>query len=214
LLHLSADDLLMTTRSVRKRLDLERPVPHETIERCIDIALQAPSGSNRQGWQWLVITEPGLKQGLADIYRPVWQAYSDAGRPEYAETDPRSDQMPRLVSSAQYLAEHLQYVPTLVIPLIEGRAEENTATVAQASMWGSIVPAAWSFMLALREHGLVSAYTTLHLGGEEAAAELLGIPFDLWTQAALIPVAYPLGGTEFKAANRLPAADLIHRERW
>ncbi len=112
------------------------------------------------------------------------------------------------------LAERMQDVPTLVIPLIEGRAEANRTTMAQAGMWGSIIPATWSFMLALREHGLVSAYTTIHLGGEQAAANLLGIPYDRWTQAALIPVAYPLGGHDFRPANRLPAADLIHQERW
>lgn len=213
-MNLSATDMLTSTRSVRKRLDLDTPVPHEIIGQCIDIALQAPSGSNRQGWQWMVVTEPELKKGLADIYRPIWQAYSDSGRAPFEEGDPRASQMTRIISSAQHLANHMQDVPTLVIPLIEGRAEENTTTIAQAGMWGSIIPAAWSFMLALREHGLVSAYTTIHLGGEQAAAELLGIPYDDWTQAALIPVAYPLGGTDFRQANRLPAADLIHRERW
>lgn len=214
MLHLSAEDLLTSTRSVRKRLDLNKPVPHEIIEQCIDLALQAPSGSNRQGWQWMVVTEPELKKGLADIYRPIWQAYSASGRATFEEGDPRAAQMARIVSSAQHLAEHMHEVPTLVIPLIEGRAEENTTTMAQAGMWGSIIPAAWSFMLAVREHGLVSAYTTIHLGGEQAAAELLGIPYDRWTQAALIPVAYPLGGSDFKKAHRLPAANLIHRERW
>lgn len=214
MLKLSAYDLLTTTRSVRKRLDFDTPVPHHVVEHCIDVALQAPTGSNRQGWQWLVVTDPELKKGLADIYRPVWYEYSNSGRPSYAEDDPRRDQQPRVVSSAQYLADNMHRVPTMVIPLIEGRAERNTTTVAQAGMWGSIIPAAWSFMLALREHGLVSAYTTLHLGGEEEAAELLDIPYAKWTQAALIPVAYPRGGTEFQRAERLSAADLIHRERW
>lgn len=214
MLHFSAKDLLTTTRSVRKRMDLTTPVPHEIIEACIELALQAPTGSNRQGWQWMVVTEPDLKQGLAEIYRPAWYSYSGSGRPQYGEDDPRRDQQPRVVSSAQYLADHFHEVPVMVIPLIEGRAERNSTTVAQAGMWGSIIPAAWSFMLAAREHGLVSAYTTLHLAGELAAAELLGIPFERWTQAALIPVGYPLGGTDFQPASRLPAAELIHRERW
>jgi len=213
-LKLSAYELLTSTRSVRKRLDLETPVPHQVIEHCIDVALQAPTGSNRQGWQWMVITEPELKKGLADIYRAVWTEYSASRPSDYASDDPRARQLPRVVSSSQHLADHFHEVPAMVIPLIEGRAERWTSAVAQAGKWGSIIQATWSFMLALREHGLVSAYTTLHIGGEQQAAELLGIPYDKWTQTALIPVAYPLGGTDFKKAKRLPAAELIHRERW
>lgn len=213
MLDLSADDVLATTRSVRKRLDLERPVDRAIIEECIDLALQAPTGSNRQAWQWVVVDDPDLKRGVADQYRPVWEAYNDAPRPSYDQSDPRADALPRVISSAQYLAEHMHEVPAMVIPCFHGRAEQLTTTVEQAGQWGSILPAAWSFILALRARGLGSAWTTLHLQNERATAELLGIPFDTWTQAGLFPLAYTKG-TEFKRASRLPAAELIHWNRW
>jgi nitroreductase len=209
----TVDHLLCSTRSVRKRLDFKRAVPPELITRCIDIALQAPTGSNAQGWHFLVVTDPALRRGLADLYRKAFELYLNTPgiRPTYEDSDPRHQQMPRVVDSASYLAEHLHEAPVHVIPCIEGRIEQ-AGVLAQASVYGSILPAAWSFMLAARARGLGSAWTTLHLMHEQEAAKMLGIPETI-TQTALLPVAY-FTGSDFKPARRLPSRQHIHWERW
>jgi nitroreductase len=111
----TVDRLLTTTRSVRKRLDLARPVPPETIEACLEIALQAPTGSNSQGWHFLVVTDAAQKAGLGDLYRKAFALYARRPeQPQYADGDPRSAQMPRVRNSAQYLADHLHEAPALL----------------------------------------------------------------------------------------------------
>ena len=209
----AADHLLTTTRSVRKRLDPSRPVDTAVIERCIEIALQAPTGSNAQGWSFVVVTEAAKRKGLADLYKRAFGLY--AGNPEmratYGTDDLRAQQMPRVLDSATWLAEHLHEVPVHVLPCIEGRVE-NAGPLAQASVYGSILPAAWSFMLALRPRGLGTAWTTLHLMFEQEAAAILGLPASV-TQAALLPVAY-VKGADFKPAKRLPARQLTHWNTW
>lgn len=211
-LHLSADEVLTTTRSVRKRLDLTRPVEPELITECIEIALQAPTGSNSQAWQWMVVTDDDKKQALADLYAASFDPYIEYDGPAYGHDDPRTHRKDAVKGSAKYLRQHFHEVPAMVIPLQAGRADGADAFGA-ASYWGSILPAVWSFMLALRERGLGSAWTTLHLPKEREAAELLGIPFDDYTQAGLFPVAYTKG-TDFKKASRVPAEQLIHWNRW
>jgi len=208
-----ADELLTTTRSVRKRLDLKRPVPPDVIERAIEVALQAPTGSNTQGWHFVVVTDAAKRKGLADLYRRAFEMYAsgDIPRPQMAADDPRAAQMPRILESATYLAQHLHEVPVHVVPCIEGRVE-TMPTVAQASIYGSILPAVWSFMLALRARGVGSAWTTLHIMFEQEAATLLGIP-DTLTQTALLPVAY-YTGNGFKPAKRLPAREHTHWNGW
>ncbi len=207
-LGLTADEVLTTTRSVRKRLDFDRPVEREVIEECIEIAHQAPTGSNMQGWQWMVVTDDDKKLAIADFYRTSFTPYIEAGQanPDRATGD-------AVLSSATYLAENFEKAPMMVIPLHIGRMDAGLDTFGQASMWGSILPAVWSFMLALRERGLGSAWTTLHLPHEAEVAELLGIPAGEWTQAGLFPVAYTKG-TDFKLAKRPPASDYIHWDTW
>ncbi len=209
----TVDHLLTTTRSVRKRLDLRRPVAPEVLERCIEIALQAPTGSNQQSWSFLVVTDPAKRAALAALYRQAFEAYRAmrANEPPPPAGDPRAEQMPRIIDSATYLAEHLQDVPVHVIPCIEGRVEQ-AGVLAQASVYGSILPAAWSLMLALRARGLGSAWTTLHLMFEQDAARLLGIPAHV-TQTALLPVAW-YTGRDFKPAKRLPAKRLTYWNTW
>jgi nitroreductase len=206
-----ADRLLTTTRSVRKRLDLRRPVEPEVLERAIEVALQAPTGSNAQGWAFLVVTDAAKRAALAELYRRAFAIYRDMERPPLPAGDPRAAQMPRIVDSAQYLAERLHEVPVHVVPCIEGRVE-HAGTLAQASVYGSILPAAWSLMLALRARGLGSAWTTLHLMFERDAARVLGVP-DTVTQTALLPVAYHTGAG-FKPARRLPARERTFWETW
>ena len=157
-LGLSADEVLTTTRSVRKRLDLTRPVPRDVLIECIDIAHQSPTGSNSMRWRWMIIEDAAKRQAIADIYRANFEA-AYAGAPE---PEPGS-QADRVNQSARHLAAHLHEVPIHVIPLLADRMDEGTPSGRQASRWGGILPAVWSFMLALRERGLGSAWTSLHL---------------------------------------------------
>ena len=217
------DHLLTTTRSVRKRLDLDRPVEPEVIQRCIDIALQAPTGSNLQGWHFMVVTDPDKRAGLAEIYRKGYVGYREMQERhpvQLGEDDARVAQRPRIGESSSYLAENFHRVPVHVIPCVEARMEwaphfeevRSHSTLYHASIFGSILPAAWSLMLALRSRGLGSAWTTLHLMYEKEAADLLGIP-DHITQAALLLVAY-YKGTDFSPAKRLPAGQLTYWDDW
>ena len=209
----TTDHLLTTTRSVRKRLDFSKPVDVAVIQRCLEIAFQAPTGSNAQGWHFVVVTDTEKRRGLAELYRKAFELYATNPdiRPTFSEDDVRTKQLPRVVDSAMYLAEHMHEAPVLVIPCIEGRVE-NAGTLAQASVYGSILPAAWSFMLALRTRGLATAWTTLHIMFEQDAAKILGLPEHV-TQTALFPVAHHTG-TDFKPARRIPAAQLVHWNSW
>ncbi len=213
-LDLTPDELLTTTRSVRKRLDLERAVPRDVVQECIELALQAPSGSNSQAWHWVVVTDPDKRRALAELYARHFDPYIAASEEAvpYPASDPRAAAAPRVSASARYLREHLHEVPVLVIPCQWGRTE-GADSFAQASFWGSILPAAWSFMLALRSRGLGSSWTTLHLPSEAEAAEVLGIPHDKVTQAGLFPVAYTKG-TDFKPAARVDPSRIVHWDTW
>jgi nitroreductase len=209
----TADELLTTTRSVRKRLDFSKPVDPGVITRCIGIAMQAPTGSNAQGWHFVVVTDAAKRKAIADLYKKGFELYAanPALRPTYPEDDLRTRQLPRVIDSASYLAAHMHEAPVFVIPCIEGRVEQAGA-LAQASLYGSILPAAWSFMLALRARRLATAWTTLHLLYEQDVAKILGIP-DSVTQAALFPVAHYTGNA-FKPAKRISAAELLHWNTW
>jgi nitroreductase len=193
------DHLLTTTRAVRKRLDLTRPVPRELIVECVRVATQAPAGGNVQMWRWLVVDEPELKQGIAELYRRAYAPYIDQQR-EMVERTGRSD-AGAIMASSDHLANVLQDVPALVIPCQIGRPQPTMSQGQLAGQYGSILPAVWSFMLAARSRGIGTAWTTLHLGYEQEAAQLLGIPENV-SQVALTPVAY-YTGDNFKVANRL-----------
>jgi nitroreductase len=218
-LNLSNDELLTTTRAVRKRLDFDRPVERHVLEECMDIALQAPSGSNSQGWQFVFVTDADKRSRIADLYRQAFAGYAQspmsaaavhAGDPTMADTQAR------VMSSAQYLADNLHRAPVFFIPCTSGRIDGlagEGANVAHASTFGSIIPAAWSFMLAARARGLGTCWTTLHLMHERATAEILGIPYEEVTQVALIPVAYTRG-TDFKRAPRKPMEGVLHFDAW
>jgi nitroreductase len=208
------DHLLTTTRSVRKRLDLTRPVEPEVIEECLKIATQAPSGSNQQGWHFVLVSDAEVKEQIAHYYREVGKSYFAQRSQTRQETDPDKpapDQMQRVFTSAHYLMEHIHEVPLFIIPCIEGRVDGKPSG-QQAGLWGSILPATWSLMLALRARGLGSAWTTFHLHYEKEVAQLLGIPENV-TQAALLPVAYFLG-EDFKPASRLPVHERTHWNQW
>jgi nitroreductase len=211
---MDAQTILTTTRSVRKRLDFDRPVSRELLLECLEVAVQAPTGGNTQEWQWMIVTDAEKKRVIGDFYRKSWYDYAKGGRRRYAEDDPRRGQLPRVASSAQYLADRMHEVPAMVIPCIVGRVDGHGVTNLEiAGVYGSILPAAWSFMLAARARGLVGAWTTLHLRYEREVAELLGIPYERFTQAALITVGFHTGG-EFKPAERIPLEQIVHWDSW
>lgn len=205
------DALLSTTRAVRKRLDFDKPVPRQIVCDCLELALQAPTGSNRQGWRWIVVTDADTRLALADLYRKGAGAYLEDA---YREATARGAvQDSRVFDSARYLAERLQDVPVHVIPcIVADHIPADASRRAWGGLMGSIYPAMWSFQLALRARGLGSVLTTLHLQYEDEAAALLGIP-DGVIQAGLLPVAYTIG-TDFKPAKRRPLDEIVHWEKW
>jgi nitroreductase len=202
----TVDHLLRTTRSVRKRLDLTRPVPRDVVVECLDLAVQAPTGSNQQLWRWLVVEDPATRAALAELYRtPPADHTSRADAPSGAAPPVATPQQQRVMDSARYLLEHMHEVPVLVVPC--------TGTTGGAAGWApSIYPAVWSFMLALRSRGLGSCITTGHLYRAREAAELLGIP-DGYAQACLLPVAY-FTGEDFAPAARRPVTEITYWDRW
>jgi nitroreductase len=208
-LDLTPDELLSTTRAVRKRLDLERPVEREVLEECLQLAQQAPTASYSQNWHFVVVTDAAKRAALGELWRQVAYPYlerSGRGHPDDAA------QRKLIGSAVVHLAEHIHEVPVHVIPCVQGRYEGKPNPLV-ASMFGSIVPAAWSFMLAARSRGLGSVWTTFHLMHEREAAEILGIPYDEVTQVALIPVAYTKG-TDFKPGTRKPLDTMVHWDSW
>jgi nitroreductase len=205
-LDLTTDELLSTTRAVRKRLDLERPVERDVLEECFALAQQAPTAGYSQSWQFVIVTDPEKKAAIGELWRQVAYPYLERGG------GARSGQLLRISDAVVHLAEHIHEVPVFVIPCVLGRFEGKPNALT-ASMFGSIVPAAWSFMLAARSRGLGTCWTTFHLLHEEEVAAILGIPYNEVTQVALIPVAYSIG-TEFKPGKRKPLDTMLHWESW
>ncbi len=211
---MTPEELLTTTRTVRKRLDFDRPVPIDLVKHCIQVALQAPSGSNTQRWQWLVVTDDAQRAALGAIYGRACHEYLESGNAAgklFADDPTRAPVQQRIGSSVEFLADRMGDVPVLVIPCLETPSDELPAG-NQAGLWASLLPAVWSFMLAARSVTLGTAWTTLHLKYEQEAAEVLGLPKNVH-QAALIPTAFYTGET-FKPASRQPLDDVLHLDRW
>lgn len=212
-LNLSADDVLSTTRAVRRRLDLTRPVPRRLIEECVDLATQAPTGRNRQRWHFIVVTDAAQRAAVADVYRRAVQVAQGA---PLNERDLRRmnayGSWPRIAAGLQYLHDHIHEVPAIVIPAVEGRTDHATVT-EQAGTWGSILPAVWSFMLAARERGLGTVWTTAQAPLERELAAVLGVPYDEVMLAAFIPLAFTVG-TDFRPAKRIGRDQLLRWNRW
>jgi nitroreductase len=215
LLDLTIDELLTTTRSVRKRLDCERPVERGVIEDCVKIAMQTPSGANSQGWQWLFVEEPELKQQLAVIYRKQFDVSYRVMPINTYNSPALQARAVRRRESATWLADNFERVPLIMVPCSPGRVDGATLGV-QAGFWGSFLPAVWNFMLALRSRGLGSAWVTMNLArqdGERETAEVLGIPRERFTQAGMFPVGYTVG-TNFKPVPVPPVQERVHWNGW
>lgn len=212
-LPLGPDELLSTTRSVRKRLDLDREVPIDLIRETLNVAVQAPTGGNTQGWHWMVITDADLRAKIGAYYKESFDAYYNSAvrlaRTAELSTE-RQETQTRVGTSSVYLSEVMGKVPVHVIACIT--AAEELPSSNQAGLWGSLLPAAWSFQLAARARGLGTAWTTLHLKYEKEISELLGIPSHV-RQGVLLPTAYFTGET-FKPAPREPLDQVLHMDRW
>lgn len=207
-LPLTPDELLTTTRTVRKRLDLARPVERSVVEECLQLGVQAPNGSNRQQWTWVFVDDPATRAEMARIYRESRDHFNEL---QDSGSVP-SRRNPSMAAAVAHLADHMHEVPVLLVPTMHGRLEQANS-FAQASGWGSLLPAVWNFMLALRSRGLGSAWTTLHLWREREMAELLGIPYEQATQGGLFPVAYTVG-TDFRRGDRKTSEGAIRWNHW
>lgn len=205
---LSFDEVLLTTRSVRRRFDLDRSVDVALVRECLSLALQAPSGSNAQGWRFVLVQDPEKRARLADMYRVGFERYR--ARPDAVVAGPRDTP---IADSVSFLAAHLQEVPLHLVPCIRGRLRSDARDSVRAAFMASIIPATWSFMLACRSRGLGTCWTTMHLAQEREAAELLGIPHDDATQVALIPVGHTIG-SQFKPAVRAPLEEVMAIDAW
>ena len=214
-LDLTNDELLTTTRTVRKRLDFERPVERDVIEECVRIAMQAPTGGNTQMWQWVFVQDPAKKLQLAEIYRSQFDVTYRVS-PIATYDDPKDQaQAIRRRESATWLADNFERVPVIMVPCYPGRVD-GASLGMQAGYWGSFLPAVWTFMLALRSRGLGSAWVTMNLGkadGERETAEVLGIPFEQYSQAGLFPVGYTIG-TDFKPIKTRAVEQVVHWDEW
>ena len=219
-LGLTNDELLSTTRAVRKRLDFDRPVGMDVIRECLELAVQAPTGSNAQGWQFVFVTDADKRRQIGEYYRQAYAIYRDMPFAIHKLHQGSADaqltaSQGRSAASADYLADNMGQAPVLMIPCIAGRTDnaEGAMAFAQTAVLGSVIPAAWNFMLAARARGLGTAWTTLHLMHEQEIAELLGIPYADFMQVALIPIAYTKG-TSFKPAYRPPIDSVMHVNAW
>lgn len=210
----SATYVLTTTRTVRKRLDFEKPVSRKVVEECLEIALQAPNGSNMNTWRWVIVDDRETIKKIAKLYRAGMDDHMASLGPNTGENykAAQNPEFQALAESVQYFLDNLQHVPMVAFPLLAGRVE-GASVFEQASMWGSSLQSVWSFFLALRTKGMGSAWTTVHLWRESEFAELLGIPFEQYTQVGMFPIAYTVG-LDFKVARRKPVREVLSWNRF
>ena len=176
------------------------PVPDELIDRLIEAAIKAPSGTNQQGWSFIVVRDADLRSKLGDIYQKAGR--EAIPRIQYVEAE-----NPRLFNSAVYLVDHLGEAPVLILACIKHSRSTGLTTGA------SIYPAVQNILLAARALGLGSVLTTFHKAYEDEVKELLGIPDDVET-AALLPVGFLADGVKYGPTNRRSAAEVTHLDRW
>jgi nitroreductase len=216
-LPLTPDELLSTTRAVRKRLDFDRHVDDALIRECVELAMQSPSGSNNMTMQFVVVRDPDKRKALGEIYRQCYSIYQTmdgvyVGSIDKGDADANAQQR-RVATSADFLGDRMGDAPAIIIPCTAGMRTDGLPGMAVASLMANIAPAMWSFMLAARARGLGTCWTTVHLMMEQQAADVLGIPFDTVQQICMSPLAHTMG-TDFKPAKRPPADSIIHWDAW
>lgn len=206
---MDVDELLTSTRSARRTLATEAPVDLDVVRECLGLALHAANGTNQQSWRWLVVTDPEKRRVLAGHYR---DGYLEMTGGLIADQLP-DDAFGRIMTSTEWLVEHLAEVPVFVIPCYRPYLPSDGAELFQAAtLYGSIFPAVWNLQLALRSRGYGSCITTLHLRRAAEVAELLGIP-EGFTQGCLLPVAR-LRDPSPRPAPRKPLAEVTAIDHW
>ncbi len=204
---LSADEALATTRAVRRRLDLDRPVARGLVDDCLRLAVQAPTSEGNETWHFVVVEDAATRTEIGRIYRDIWMSYTGV-----APEDDRPGEAPRERSS-RYLATVIGRAPVHVLFCVEGRPE-GAGVGDLAALYGSIIQAGWSFQIAARARGLGTVWTTYHLDREREVADLVGIPYERVTQVGLVPVAHVLGDRPLRPARRRPLDEVLHRDQW
>ena len=217
LLPLDPDQLLSTTRAVRKRLDFSRPVPDQLVRECVELAMQSPSGSNNMTMQFVVVRDEAKRKAIGEIYRQCYSIYQSMDGVYIRSIDKGDEgsnaQQQRSADSADYLGDHMGEAPVLVIGCTQGARADGMPGMMVSSIMGNVLPAMWSFMLAARARGLGTSWTTVHLMMEQQVADVLGIPFESVQQVCLTPLAFTKG-TDFKPAQRPSADSIIHWDAW
>jgi len=217
LLPFTPDELLSTTRAVRKRLDFSKPVSDDLVRECVAAALQGPSGSNNITMRFVVVRDEAKRKAIGDVYAQCFDMYRQMDGVYAGSIDKGSEeanaQQARVVDSAEYLAAHMGEAPVLVLACNEGMRTDNLPGAAAASLMGNVLPGMWSFMLAARARGLGTSWTTVHLFMEQAVADIVGIPYATVQQVCLSPLAHTLG-TDFKPAQRPEPDSIIRWDQW
>lgn len=210
---MNTDQLLTTTRSARKSLDLDAPVDRNDLVECLRIGMQAPNGSNQQSWRWLVVSDESRRAALAALYRDAY--LQRVGGSLIAELLPPDMPGAKIMTSTEWLVENMAKVPVLVIPCYEPYLPrfEGDESFHQATVYGSIFPAVWNFALALHSRGYGTCVTTLHLTHENAVRDLLGIP-DTYVQGCLLPVGRLRPSVSFGPSTRRPIEEVVAVDSW
>ena len=194
----SVDRVLSSARSVRRKLDFERPIEPGILLDCIDIATQAPLGLGGESWRFIVVTEEHSKQRIAEVYRNVMGTL-------------QSDLSLQVKPTQQSLMDRLHEMPALVFVCYNGAVPE-AELAGQVGLFGSVLPAAWSLMLALRARGIGATWTSLLASRQAEVAEILDIP-DGVMQMVMLPVGY-LKQATLRRANRKPPQQVTYWERY
>lgn len=193
----------MSTQRAIRRLRSD-PVDDDVVLRCIELATRAPTGSNRQGWEFVVVRDPEVKHQLARLNRQAWSVYRRLG-------GRRSESMSKIVDAVQWQADHFEEVPVVVVPCLHGRAPVFGAPVVAASYYGSIFPAVQNLLLAARAAGLGATLTTLPLWSVTLARRTLGLPGSI-SPVAVVPMGWPQGN--YGPTTRRPVEEVVHLNRY
>lgn len=193
----AVDHYLSTARSVRRKIDFERPISRKDLEACVNVAVQAPTGIPGETWRFLIVDDGETKQRVAAVYRDViTELMTERGLP--------------MKQTQQALMDRLPEMPCMVFVCSLGQPMPTHA--GQVAFFGSVLPAAWSLMLAMRVRGIGATWTSVLSARCEQIAEILNIPDDV-TQTVMLPCGYTKDAT-LKPADRLSAADVTYWNSW
>lgn len=201
------DAVMETQRAVRKvRPD---PIDDRIVLRCIELGLKAPTGSNGQNWEFVVVKDRATKAKLARTYRAAWSVYGGIGR-RLKGGDPA---MSRVLDAVEWQVEHFEEIPVLVVACLRGARVPLVPAppIAATSYYGSIYPSVQNILLAARAMGLGASLITLPLLSMTAARRALGLPVAV-TPACVVPLGWPRG--RYGPTTRRPVGDVVHLERY